>query len=124
MTEPEKKLWYGFLRDLSQKSVSVDWTSLPLGWGGLRGSFRMRIYRQRPIDNFIVDFYISACKIVIEIDWDSHYEEGAEEYDAERSDILEGFWIRVVRYTNDEVMNNFESVCVDIWKKLKNTLKP
>jgi hypothetical protein len=36
---------------------------------------KLRIYRQRPIDNFIVDFYVPKYKLVIEIDGDSHYEE-------------------------------------------------
>jgi very-short-patch-repair endonuclease len=75
--------------------------------------------RQRPIDNFIVDFYVPKYKLVIEIDWDSHYEDWVQEYDQERTAILEWLWLKVLRYTNYEVMNNFEWVCEDILRKLK-----
>ena len=54
MTGPEKKLWYWFLRELQN--------NLPQWWEQ-RGSFR--ILRQRPIDNFIVDFYVPKLKLVI-----------------------------------------------------------
>ena len=53
-------------------------------------------------------------KLVIEIDWDSHYEDWAEEYDDERTDILEWYWLQVIRFTNYDVMNNFDWVCENI----------
>ena len=48
-----------------------------------------RVHRQRPIDNFIVDFYCPKLKLVIEIDGDIHYTENAQEYDLQRTEILE-----------------------------------
>jgi len=50
MTPAEKKLWYSYLRD-----------------------FKFRVLRQKPINNFIVDFYCAKLKLVIEIDGDSHF---------------------------------------------------
>ena len=47
ITLAEKKLWYGYLR-----------------------KFPLRVLRQKPIDNFIVDFYCAKLKLVIEIDGD------------------------------------------------------
>ena len=124
MTKAEKKLWYGFLRELSQKKSTdkwISWDNFPLGWGGLRGGLCTRVYRQRPIDNFIVDFYIPEYMLVIELDWDSHYEDGAEEYDGERTEVLEWYWLRVMRFTNDEVMDQFESVCEKIYKRIDSS---
>ena len=67
MTPAEKKLWNECLRHLD---VSVS--------------------RQRPIDNFIVDFYIPSLKLVVEVDGDSHSEQGKAR-DAERTSVLEGY---------------------------------
>jgi very-short-patch-repair endonuclease len=100
MTEPEKKLWYWFLREISNN--------------------RFRIYKQRPINNFIVDFYIPKLKFVIEIDWESHFDEQRIVYDIERTAILEWLWLKVIRFTNEEVMKNFEWVCEELERKLKS----
>lgn len=88
MTVAERKLWYGFLR-----------------------TFKYRVLRQRPIDNYIVDFYCAELKLVIEIDGDSHFTDEGKLYDEGRTRILEGYGLRVLRFTNDEVMSNFVAVC-------------
>ena len=96
MTRPEQIIWFKYLKSLN-----------------------IRILRQRPIDNFIVDFYIPSLKIVIEIDWDSHYTDNALVYDEERSIILKWFWLEIIRITNSDIMNNFEWVCIELDKNLK-----
>jgi very-short-patch-repair endonuclease len=88
MTVAEKKLWYDFLHD-----------------------FPLRVLRQRPIDNFIVDFYCAKLKLVIEVDGDSHFTDEGIKRDRARTEILEGYGLTVIRFTNDEVLNNFEAVC-------------
>ena len=90
-TVTEKKMWQGFLRKLP-----------------------VRILRQRPIDNFIVDFYCSGLRLVIEIDGESHFTEQGKVYDQERTNILEGYGLQVVRFTNVEVLQNFEGVCYQL----------
>ncbi|MFP4414562.1 endonuclease domain-containing protein [Coleofasciculus sp.] len=77
-------------------------------------TFKFRILRQRPIDYFIVDFYCAALKLVIEIDGDSHFTDQGKVYDFNRTSILEGYGLQVVRFTNEEVLNHFESVCQQI----------
>lgn len=69
------------------------------------------------IDNFIVDFYCSKLMLAIEIDWDSHSEQ--EIYDATREEKLRNLWIRVIRYTNDEVFANIQWVYDDLMRKMK-----
>ncbi|MBS4000821.1 MAG: DUF559 domain-containing protein [Desulfobulbaceae bacterium] len=91
MTAPEKKLWYHFLHD-----------------------FKFRVLRQRTIDNYIVDFYIAEVKLAIEIDGDSHFSDEGLEYDSVRSEILNHYGIKVIRFNNLEVMNSFEGVCNSI----------
>jgi len=47
------------------------------------------VARQKIIDNYIVDFYIASASLVIEIDGDSHYQDGVAEYDEKRTEIIE-----------------------------------
>jgi len=61
--------------------------------------------------DFIVDFYCATLQLVIEIDGESHFTEEWKLYDAEKSGILEGYGLKVVRFTNVEVLQSFEAVC-------------
>lgn len=88
MTLPEKKLWYDYLRTMG-----------------------VPVLRQKPIDNFIVDFYIARAKLVIEVDGDSHFTDNGIVYDKQRTRILEGYGLKIVRFTNTQVMRNFRNVC-------------
>jgi len=90
MTEAEKKLWFELL--VADK------------FHGLR------FLRQKPIDNFIVDFYCSKLRLVIEVDGDSHFSEQGEAYDEERTFILNKYGIEVIRYNNNDIFNNIEGV--------------
>lgn len=98
MTPTEKKIRFEFLRPL-QKDLGI------------------RILRQRPINQFIVDFYIPSHKLVIEIDGETHFTEEGIEYDKERTQVLNSLGIQILRYTNNEVTNTFEGVCMDIQSK-------
>jgi len=91
MTPAERKLWYQCLR-----------------------TFKHRVFRQRPIHHFIVDFYCHSLKLVIEIDGDSHFNETAQAYDEKRTQILEGYGLQVLRFTNQQVLHDFETVCIEI----------
>jgi len=97
----ERKLWYEFLRDLPVKFT-----------------------RQKPLGHYIADFYCSRYRLVIELDGDSHYNEGARRYDGRRTVQLEAAGIRVVRFTNTDVMRNFEGVCVEIRRILEKPQNP
>ena len=72
-----------------------------------------KFLRQKPIGGYIVDFYCSELRLVIEIDGDSHAE--SVEYDEERTKILGALGLTVVRYTNDEVLTNIQGVYDDLW---------
>ena len=81
---------------------------------------KFRILRQRAIDNFIVDFYCAALKLAIEVDGDSHFTKQGKIYDEERTKILQGYGLHVIRFTNDEVMNDFDVVCKQIHEFIEN----
>ena len=64
-----------------------------------------RIRRQHPIWKFIADFYCHEVKLVIEIDGGIHLRSENKEYDISREIILKEFQIEILRFTNDEVIN-------------------
>ncbi|MFA6099693.1 MAG: endonuclease domain-containing protein [Patescibacteria group bacterium] len=78
-----------------------------------------RFLRQRPIDNFIVDFYCSELKLVIEIDGEPHFTEEGRARDAERTEILNSHGLKVMRFSNSEVLNNFEIIKRQISELIK-----
>jgi very-short-patch-repair endonuclease len=80
-------------------------------WKKCLRHFPHRVLRQRPIDNFIVDFYCAALGLVIEVDGECHASAEAQARDAERTKILEGYGLRVIRFTNQQVLRELEGVC-------------
>jgi len=69
-----------------------------------------RFRRQHPVGNFIVDFYCHKLKLVIEADGSIHNSEEAKIRDEERQKILETEGIKVIRFTNAEILKNGEEV--------------
>jgi very-short-patch-repair endonuclease len=83
-------------------------------WRSLRGrglgEFKFR--RQQPIGRYVVDFFCSASALIVELDGDSHIERKAE--DDARQRWLESSGYRVVRISNDDVLQNLEGVLIQI----------
>ena len=87
MTDEERKLWLYCLKDLPVK-------------------FR----KQKPIGNYIVDFYCSEIGVVIEIDGSQHFEQDGMSYDKKRDEYLSGLGLRVVRIPNNDIRFDFVAV--------------
>ncbi len=68
-------------------------------------------YRQRAIENYIVDFYCSRARLVIELDGSQHFTKEGLAHDAIRTEIIQLHCPRVLRFTNADIKNNFEGVC-------------
>ena len=86
MTVAEKKLW----ERLNKSQLGV------------------RFKAQHPIDIFIADFYCHKFKLVVEIDGGIH--ETQKEYDEGRTAELESWGLTIIRFSNEEVMNDIEKV--------------
>ena len=99
MTPHERKLWYLFLR-----------------------KYPVKIYKQRIVGKFIVDFYCASAKLVIELDGSQHYEDDNLEKDAERTAFLEGYGLTIIRIPNNEVSRNFRGVCEYIDAAVRQSL--
>ena len=88
MTKQEKHLWYDFLR-----------------------YYPVKIYKQRIIDSFIVDFYCAKAKLVIEIDGAQHYTQQGKNHDRLRTEALQKYGLMVLRFSNNDVDSKFNYVC-------------
>lgn len=80
--------------------------------------------RQKPIDQFIVDFYCKSLALAIEIDGSVHDSEAAYQYDLERQSRLEGFGIQFLRFRDDDVRQNPNAVCQTIANWIKHNRAP
>ena len=72
----------------------------------------LKFRRQHPIDRYIVDFICMEKRLVVEADGEIHHEPEQKEYDRERTAELEGYGLKVIRFTNEEILT-------DIFKVLK-----
>lgn len=67
-------------------------------------------HRQKPIGNYIADFYCAKLKLVIEIDGITHTEEMVKQNDRNKDEFFNSLGLFVVRFTDDEVMGNWKLV--------------
>jgi very-short-patch-repair endonuclease len=88
LTDAEKKLWF----HLRRKQLGV------------------QFYRQKPIANFIVDFYCASAKLVIEIDGGQHFETVGLKNDQARDQMLRALGLRVLRVDNHQVLQETDAV--------------
>jgi len=66
----------------------------------------LRFRRQQPIGPYVVDFYCSAAKLIIELDGDQHGEDGHVRHDEERTQWLTANGYCVLRFANGEFLKN------------------
>lgn len=98
MTKEERHLWYDFFKNLS---VTVN--------------------RQKVIGRYIVDFYIASAKTVVELDGSQHYDDVGRKNDKIRDNYLNTLGIKVLRYSNADINQRFDSVCSDILNNINTS---
>ena len=91
MTKEEARLWYQYLCQA-----------------------KCRFRRQYVIGHYIADFYCHEAKLVVELDGSQHYNPGEMEYDQIRTAYLEAQGLKVVRFSNLDIMRRFRDVCETI----------
>jgi len=105
---PYNKNLKQFSRNLRNNSTLTE----VLLWQQLRAG-RIRGYkfnRQKPLGNYIVDFYCKKLNLVIEVDGESHFIGDAPIRDKERQDILEGMGLEFLRFDDMDVKMNISFV--------------
>ena len=93
MTPEERKLWYGYIKKQGKE-------------------FR----RQHIYGKYILDFYCREAMLVIEIDGMQHLKAKNKAYDEIRTRFLNSRGLKVIRFMNSDVRNNFSYVCDVIWQ--------
>ena len=89
MTDAEQMLWY----HLRRKQIQG-----------------LQFYRQKPLLNFVVDFYCPAAKLVVEIDGSQHAETKHELKDQKRDELLAGLGLFVLRFNNGQVLLETDAI--------------
>lgn len=104
------------LRNNSTRTEILLWTFLK--GKQLRG---YDFHRQKPIDEYIVDYFCAELMLAVEIDGVSHI--GKELYDAKRQRKLEKLGVRFLRFKDDDVFYNCDYVVKEIEKWIDNNVK-
>ena len=99
-TQQEKHLWYDFL-----------------------SKYEVKFQRQKPIGDFIADFYCHKANLIIEIDGSQHFSYSGIKKDKYRTEFLNDLGLTVVRFTNNQIDNEFFEVCNYIDKTVKMLIK-
>jgi len=95
-------------------------------WSKLRGKQLngLQFYRQKIIDNYIVDFYCPKLKLVIEVDGGQHYSAEGREKDKKRDNDMMRVGITVLRFSDREVLGQLDVVLEKIWGRLSFIKSP
>jgi len=101
---PQKKLRKTLRREQTKAEAFL--------WSRLRNKrFNgLKFYRQYGVGRYILDFFCPSIKLVIEVDGGHHAKEANENYDKHRSLYLKSEEIKVIRFWNNQVLGNMESV--------------
>ena len=86
-----------------------------------RKQLGVKFRRQHGIGRYIVDFYCAELSLVIEIDGDSHFSTEGKEKDTKRDAFIEALGIKVLRFTNEEVMKQTESVLERLFNLVRSS---
>ena len=90
-TKEEKSLWYQYLR-----------------------KHPVQFRRQCVLGQYIVDFYCSKARLIVELDGSQHFDAAGMEYDTERTQYLESLGLKVLRFSNTDINRNLRGVCQQI----------
>ena len=85
--------------------------------------FGLHFRRQHPINKFIADFYSHKVRLVIEVDGEIHSTEEQMEYDRSRNYFMNELGLLVLRFTNQQVINNVDAVLFSIKEEVTKMLQ-
>lgn len=98
-----------YLRDNETPTEKLLWQRIKNNQTGVK--FR----RQHPIGNYIADFYCHRARLVLELDGDYHDNTNQKELDNMRDKFMNELGIHILRFVDDDIINDIESVI----KKIK-----
>src|SRR5580693_2174186 len=101
-----------------RRSMPVSEQKMWIALRNMRKVSGLKFRHQQPINPYIVDFVCFGIKLVVELDGDSH--NNRQNYDAKRTEYLNGLGYKVMRFTNEDVMNNLEGVVETLYSEAKS----
>ncbi len=91
-------------------------------WQRIRNNqLDVKFRRQHPIGNYIADFYCHKFKLVIELDGKYHNRDNQKKADSLRDMDMKVLGIKVLRFDDDDVVNDLETVITKIKKYIEHT---
>ncbi len=89
-------------------------------WSRLRRKqvLGVQFYRQKPIGDYIADFYAPKANLVVEVDGSQHLEPAQIDHDRRRTAFLEGQGLRVLRFDNRQVLQELDGVMEAIYRAM------
>ena len=106
-----------FAKELRENATEAERKLWSLLRGKALGGLRFR--RQQTIGPYVVDFYCSAARLIVELDGGQHGTDEAMEYDAARTSWLEDRGYRVLRIANVEFLQNRQNAVDAIWRAVE-----
>ena len=82
-----------------------------------------RFRRQYSVGVYVLDFYCPEVKLGIELDGESHFQQGAQQHDEQRRQFIENFGIKILRFLNPDVFDSLDGVLESIASELKFRLR-
>lgn len=86
-------------------------------WSKIKGKQlkERQFYRQKIIGRYITDFYCAAAKLVIEVDGSQHYTDDGRTKDAIRDTYMNSLGLKVIRFSDTDVLTNIDGVIEHIF---------
>lgn len=102
----------GFAREMRKNPTEAE----ELLWKSLRGGRlnKLKFRRQQPLKGKILDFYCEEVRLGVEVDGEIHFTDEQKNYDRLRTDFLAEYGIKIIRFTNDQVINKMKEVLSSI----------
>ena len=93
-------------------------------WSRLRGKqvFGVQVYRQKPLGEYIVDFFIPKAKLVIEVDGSQHSASENAEKDRKRDAYMKGVGLQILRFKSNAVLKETNAVVNVIARAVRERL--
>jgi acetylglutamate kinase len=118
----KENMFYGASNLIFQRATELRATMTPAEevlWNAIHiNEWKLKFRRQHPIANYVVDFYCHANKLVIEVDGSIHNVEEVKKNDAYREEHLRDLGLTVLRFNNEDVLKNRQSVLNSIYNKI------
>ncbi|MFC2188146.1 Eco57I restriction-modification methylase domain-containing protein [Fulvivirgaceae bacterium LMO-SS25] len=109
------------LKELARKLRNESTKSEIQLWGALKGKFEGKydFHRQKPLDNYIADFFCHELSLVVEIDGDTHNWQESQQRDYEKEARFNELGLNVLRFIDSDVFDHFESTVETIREYVK-----